>query len=186
MVPDEVADVGDVLGKKGGGSTLDKNVEPSDCNCKIQITGITSNYSMPTWQWRFSDLTGVLGMNPSQTESQLIVHGNGSAWYKPGVGLIDLPTDFLNLDPYNAGCHKFDFWLKSGPVADEDVILYTKVICCDGGGDCTEETASTITTHEFTVPAGNGRVQLWKLFSCWPIIAGDESDCAVLQGGSDF
>jgi len=107
-------------------------------------------------------------------------------WLKPGSGMVELPSDFFDLDPPDAGCHKFDFWLLGGGVPEQAVTLFTKVICCEGGGDCTEESASTVTYHQFTVPAGEDRVQSWKYFACEVIPAQDVPDCAALYGETSF
>ncbi len=180
VAPDASAEV--VAAKKKGEEGLEKDV-PSDCNCKMQVLSMSSNYTSP---WRFADLTSLVGTYPYQTGSNFLIQGVGNAYQMPGVGLVDLPTPYMPLDPPDAGCHKFDLWLFNTSNDGEPVTLFTKVICCEGGINCTEANASTETYHQFTINTAPSQVQFWKYFSCSFIPAGDEPDCAGIHGEGDL
>ncbi len=165
MVPDEVADVGDVLGKKGG--EVNGNKDLPECSCEMRILDIDAPAGFNLY-WGLYGYE-LVGNPPAPTGFEFI--GQGVNWYNGDEGIfVPFPSMFKPLEPSGGGCYRFLFFITGGEAA-QDIVLSTEVRCSHGtfGG--------TTVYPQFVIPAEGSFVLEYRYFSCEVLIEGEAPPC---------
>ncbi len=154
VVPEEIADVGDVLGKKGDEGNGYKDL-PDDCHCYMKVLSIEN---APTDWWYIFDYTD----GASNQGYSLIISPTGQ-WIDADGYPHDFPSDFGELDIPSNGVHDILVWMGE-MVSDMNFAIHVEVHCQNEWPDGTPAGGRTYNLS-FVYYEGQDWYSLGRLFT---------------------